>query len=276
MTLSERNIFFKAGITFCSVITLLILAASFLIMPVYSEMSEDSGRPVNLFQFISGRFLENNYYAVHISLIIAVLFSLIGMLLIHSFFERTSTPEIVYISLFIASFSFEIIRLILPLHFIYNFPSLYLLSASRVLLFARCFCIFSLFTAGIFAAGFEAQRTRNVILIIFVTALAISLGVPIDVLNWDTGLNTGNGYASMFRLIESAAFIGTVISFFIAVKVRGSGDYVYVGIGVIFALIGRSMLLGTDNWAGPVLGILLLSFGTSFLCSKLHKIHLWL
>lgn len=276
MTLSERNVFFKTGIVFCAVITLIVFAASFLIIPVYPTMEENTRRPEYLFQIISGWFLENDYYAVHASLVMATLFSFIGMILIFSFFERTSAPEIIYISFFIFSFSFEVIRLVFPLHLIYNFPSSYLLGASRVLLFARYFSIFSLFAGSICAAGLEVQKTRNVIFIILIAVFVITSGVPIDTQTWDTNLNAASGYTSMFKTIEVIAFIITVVSFFIAGRIRGSGEYAHIGIGVLFAMTGRNILIGTDNWAGPVLGILLLSFGTWFVCSKLHKIHLWL
>jgi hypothetical protein len=276
MTLSERNLFFKIGITFCAIIALLTLAASFLTVPVYSAMEENSRRPTDFFQFIISRFIKSDYYAVHASLSAAVLFSLIGMSLIHFFFERTSSPEILFIAIFTISFSFEAMRLILPLYLIFNFPSFYLLIAARTLLFARYFSIFSLFAASVCAAGFETQRTRNIILVIFVAVLFVTLGVPIDTQNWDTTFNMINGYTSMFGFIEVIAFFTTVISFFVAAYVRRSREYVYIGIGVVLAMAGKTILLGTDNWAGPFPGILLLSFGTSFLCAKLHKLHLWL
>ena len=276
MTFSERNIVFKAGIAFCAVITILIIAISTLTIPLYPTMEENIRRPAYLFQFVSGWFLGSNYYAVHASLILAVLFSLIGIIFIHFYFERTSAPEILYISFFTVSFSFEAIRLILPLYFIYNFPSFYLLGISRVLLFARYFGIFSLFVASVLAAGLEVQRTRYIIIFLVLAVLLIILGVPIDTQSWDTSFNMISGYTAMFKMIEIVAFITTVATFFVAAKVRDSKDYIHVGIGVIFALIGKNILLGTDNWAGPVPGILLLSFGTWFICSKLHKIHLWL
>ena len=276
MTLSERNTFFKAGIVFCSLITLLVIGISSITLSVYPTMEENTRRPEYLFQSISGLFLKNDYYAVHASLILAVLFSLIGISLIHSFFERTSTPEILYISFFTVSFSLESLRLILPLHLVYNFPVFYLLSASRLLLFARYFGIFSLFTASLFAAGLEVQKTRNVILFIVIAIFSIILGVPIDTLNWDTCFNMVNGYNSMFRMMDAITFIAATITFFAAVKIRGSGEYFFVGTGVMLAMSGRNILLGSDNWAGSILGIVLLSFGTWFICSKLHKIHLWL
>jgi len=276
MTLSERNTFFKAGIIFCSVCTLLLLAASFFTIPEYSKMEENPRRPAGIFQFLTGLFLGNDYYAVHSSLILLVLFSLAGIILILYFFERTSAPEILYIAFFTISLSFELIRLILPLYLIFSFPIIYVKAASQVLLFARYFGIFSLFAASICAAGLDVQKTRNVIFVIFIAALLIVFGVPVDILNWDTSLNMVNGYSSLFRMIELTAYLITMISFLIAAKIKDSKEYNYVAIGIILALFGRNILLSADNWISPVSGILLLSFGTWFLCSKLHKIHLWL
>jgi hypothetical protein len=276
MTLSERNAFFKAGIAISAVLTLLIIGASLLTLPVYPRMEEISRRPANFYQFITGLFLTSDYIAVHLDMALAVFFSLVTMILILAFFERTATPEILYISFFVFSLSFEVIRLILPMRLVYDYPSFYLILASRLLLFARFFGLFSLFTASICATGLEVQKTRNIIMILIVAVLTITLGVPIDTQSWDTSLKIVNGYNSAFRLIETVIFAATSVGFFIAVKVRGAKDYKYVGIGVILALAGRYILLGCDNWAGPGPGILLLAFGTYFICSKLHKIHLWL
>jgi len=239
-------------------------------------MEEASRRPAHIYQAITGWFLNSNFYSVHITLVFAALFSLVAIILIHSFFERTHAPEILYISIFTVSFTFESFRLFLPLHYIFNFPYIYLLIMSRFLLFIRYFSIFSLFTAGICAAGLEVQKTRTIIFIITIAALIITIGVPIDILNWDTSLNIVNGYRAIFRMIELAAFLTTTISFFVAAKNRDTREYRYIAIGVILVFIGRNILLGTDNWLGPVPGIALLSIGTWLICSKLHKIYLWL
>jgi len=282
MTLSERNTFFKIEIFFCAAVILLILAASFLIIPLYQEadhglFDEDNiRRPGYLFQAITGAIMGYDYYAVHTALALAALYSFTGLLLIHSFFERTPTPEILYIAIFTISLSFEAIRLFLPLNMILNFPSVYLRITARVLLFARFFGIFSLFTAGLCAAGLDVQKTRTAVFIIIIAVLVITGSVPIDTHSWDTGFNLINGYSTMYRMIELLVLITTMASFFVAAKVRDTKEYNYAAIGVILAMIGRNILLRTDNWIGLVLGILSLSFGTWFLCSKVHKIHLWL
>ena len=309
MTLSERNIFFKAGIIFCAVCALLILAASFITIPLYQEAGyipltasdvlpvsdvslsaddppEEEGyspplkaaqrRPQNFFHSITNKIAANNYYAVHTALSLLAIFSLAGIFLIHYYFERTSAPEILYIAFFTISFSFEAIRLVIPLQLALNFPSVYILAAAKILLFVRFFGIFSLFAASICSSGLEVQKIRNVIFALIISAMAVTMGVPIDVLNWNTSFNMVNGYSSMFAVIEIVVFITTMISFLITAKNRFSREYIYVAAGITIALIGRNFLLNTDNWAGLVPGIFLLSFGTWMMCSKLHKIHLWL
>lgn len=284
MTISERNVFFKAGIAFSCVVALLAVAASFLIIPVYTGaenglfpgLHENTLRPGNFSQIVTGRLLERDYYAVHASVALAVLFSLFGMIFIYSFFERTSAPEILYISFFVISFSFEIFRFVLPLNFVYNFSLFYLLGSSRILLFARYFGVFSLFLASVRAAGLEAQKTRNIIMILIIAVLLFTIGIPVDIQTWDTSYYSASGYSLMFKMIEAAIFLAMILTFFVAAKVRDSSDYIHVGIGVLFAIAGRNTLIGTDNWVGPVMGIFLLSFGIWYVCSKLHRIHLWL
>jgi len=277
MTLSERNTFFKIGIILCSICTLFVAVSSFLIIPVYSQiMLEYTRRPGNVFQIVTGFFIGNSNYAVYISLAAAVIYSLVSIIFIYFFFERTSSPEILYIAIFTISFALETVRLALPLQHIFYFSMFYVGFASRVLFFARFFGIFSLFAAGLCAAGLEVQKTRNVIFVLITASMVITVGVPIDNSNWNTSLNIVNSYNSMFFLVEIAVFITTIISFFIAAKIHDTREYINIAVGIMFALTGRGFVINVDNWTGLVPGIILLSFGTVILCSKLHKIHLWL
>jgi len=301
MTLSERNAFFKAGIVSCAVFVILIIAISFFTMPLYinnsnqtftenneislneddennitSPLDDAARRPHNFLHKIANSIAGYNYLAVHISLFLLTAFSLTGMILIYNYFERTSTPEILYIAFFIVSCSFEVIRIIIPLHLAFRFPTIYIMTAMRILLFARFFGIFSLFTAGICSAGLEIQRIRNAILIITIAGMILTISIPIDVLSWDTSFNIVNGYNTMFKMIELVAFITIITSFLITAKNKDSKEYLYAAIGILIIFIGRNLLLNTDNWIGTILGIAMLSFGMWMLCSKLHKIHLWL
>jgi hypothetical protein len=277
MTLSGRNACFKAGIILAFLSLAVVFIASFVVIPVYPSMeAEISRRSEGLYQAVISRFLKPDLHAVHGSIGISVLYAFVSLSLILYFFEKTQSPEILFVAFFTLSFSMEAVRLILPLGYLYDIPSLYLLMASRILLFGRYFGIFSLFAASIYSAGFEAQKQRTIILIITVATLVIALGIPIDTQTWDSCLNMINGYTSMFRLIEAGTALITAISFFIAAFSHGSREYVIIGIGSLMAFLGRNLILCADTWAGPLPGILFLALGTWFMCVQLHKIYLWL
>jgi hypothetical protein len=277
MTLSGRNAFFKAGIVLSAFCAFLVLVVSVEAIPAYSLMdAEHTRRPDGIIQFFISQFLKTNFYAVHTALAAVVLYSFISVTMIYYFFEQTQAPEILFIAFFSVSLSFEAARLILPLHLVYDVSSFYLIMASRTLLFGRYFGIFSLFAASICASGLDVQKSRGIIIVIITATLIITLGIPIDTQTWDSSLNMVIGYTSFFRLIEAATFLLTVISFFIGVNARGSKEYAFIGIGALLALIGRNILLSADTWASPGPGILLLSAGTWFICTRLHKIYLWL
>jgi hypothetical protein len=148
--------------------------------------------------------------------------------------------------------------------------------ASRIILFGRYFGLFSLFTASVYAVGLKAQKQRNIITIIAVITLIIILGVPVDTQAWDSSLNMITGYTSMFRLIETGAFLITTISFFIAAWLRSSRDFIFIGAGAVLALLGRNILLSAGTWVGLPAGLLFLVIGTWLICTSLHKIYLWL
>ena len=277
MTLSARNLVFKLGIILSFLYLLICIGVSIQAIPVYDLMeTEITHRPEGILQKLAGQFFNTNLLAVHCSILVLVLYSFFSILFIYHFFEKTQSPEVLFVALFAISFSFEALRLVIPLQWVYEIPSLYILTASRILLFGRYFGIFSLFTASVYAVGFKTEKQRNVIMIITVTALIIALGFPIDTQTWDSSLNMLVGYISMLRLIEAGTFLIAILSFFIAVWLRGSHEFFFICAGAILAFIGRNILLSTDAWIGLPVGLLCLAVGTWLICTKLHKIYLWL
>ncbi|MDR1318478.1 MAG: hypothetical protein LBJ90_02550 [Treponema sp.] len=276
MTLSERNICFKAGIVLAALSIAAVVAASVTIIPARLILEETAIRSAGIFQALISRFLKPAPYSVYASIAGAVLYALITATLIYYFFEKTQSPEILFVFFFVLSFAVETTRFMLPLRRVYEIPSLYQLMAARTLLFGRYFGIFSLFIASVYATGLEVQKQRTITLVIVVATMIIALGVPVDILTWDTSFNMVNGYTSLFRLIEIGTFLITIVSFFIASYIRGSREYIFVGLGAFLVFLGRNILINGDTWASPLPGILFLSLGAWFICTQLHKIYLWL
>ncbi|MDR2480164.1 MAG: hypothetical protein LBD48_12755 [Treponema sp.] len=276
MTLSGRNVFFKAGILLTALCLLVLIAVSIVVFPVYSGMdTEGLRRSAGFIQQFLSRFLKVNLYAAHMAAAVSVLYGFAALVLIFYFFEKTQCPEILFVALFAGSFSFEVVRLIIPLEQIQEIPSLYILISERILLFGRYFGLFSLFAASVYAAGLDVQKQRNIFLTITVVTLIFSLGIPVDAQTWDSSFNLATGYAPLFRLIEAGTFVITTVSFFAAASTRGSPGFIYTGFGSALVFAGRNILLAADNWAG-LCGIVFLALGTWLISTRLHKIYLWL
>jgi len=277
MTLSARNAIFKGGIVVSSLCLALCAFASLKTIPVYALMEGEAiRRSAGIFQKIFVLFSDARLLAVHCCILALVAYSFFSIILTFYSFEKTQSPELLFVVFFAASLAPEALRLLLPLGQVYEIPLLYTLLASRVILFARNFGIFSLFIASVFAAGYEVQRQRTIIMLIVVTALIIAIGVPIDTQSWDSSFNMITGYVPMFRFIEIGTFFITAISFFVAAWSRGSRDFIFIGVGSILALLGRAILLSADTWQSLPVALVFLVVGTWLVCTYLHKIYLWL
>jgi hypothetical protein len=277
MTISVRNNLFKAGIILSSLSFAVIAVAAFVVIPAYpAAASEAVRRSTGMFQGLLENLGPSTPYVPFAAMTGTVLYSLIGITLIYFLFEKTQSQEILFFSLFVVSLAVESIRIIIPLKVVYEFPAVYCVMAARTLVFSRYFGLFSLFASGVCAAGLEAQKQRNTIIVIALTALATAMGIPVDGLSWDSSLIMLTGYTTMFAIVEGGLLFFTVISFFIAAHNRSSGDYILIGIGALLAFAGRNILLYADAWLIPLPGLIALGAGTWFFCTRLHQIYLWL
>jgi hypothetical protein len=277
MTLSERNRCFRIGIFISLVFLLLVIGLAWFVLPACpAAAAAASRRYPGFLTLLIGKFLPKSPYPPFISIGGAALFSFISTLMIYRFFEKTQSSEILFIAFFALSFSVESMRLTTPLKTVYETPGLYLLMASRLLIFGRYAGLFSLFAAGVHAAGLKVQKQRYVIFVIIVAALIIALGVPIDTLSWDSSFSMVSGYTYTFHVVETGVFLITIASFLIAAYSRGDRAFAYIGLGAFLAFTGRVFLLGADTWPGPFAGLALLGTGLWFMCTKLHTVYLWL
>jgi hypothetical protein len=277
MTLSVRNNFFRAGIVLAVLSLGLTSMGGYFAFPAFKQtLAASALRPGGLVQFFSEKITEPSEFVPFVTMLGAVVFSLVSIILISYFFEKTQSPEILFFGFFVISLSFEFVRIVIPLKAIFPFSSFYIISASRVLLFGRFFGLFSLFAASVHSAGLDVQKQEYVFFTLVLAALLIALNVPIDSLTWDTSFRTQNGYSSMLTVAEGGIFVITIITFFISAYTRGSKTYLPIGLGVFLAFAGRNILLLSDTWLTPFPGLLLLAAGIWFACAKIHREYLWM
>jgi hypothetical protein len=277
MTLQVRNNCFRAGIVLSALALVLIGAAAYKIIPAYPKAAVQAVmRPPGPVQGLIAMFLDPAPYAPFASTLGAVIYALVSAILIFYFFEKTQSPEILFVSLFVMSLAFECIRIMVPLKTALEFSNEYLVMTARILVFGRFFGLFSLFAAGICAAGLEVEKQQHIVFIIAVAALVIALGIPIDSLAWDSALNMVSGYASMFMALEAGVVLITMASFFVSAYTRGTGEFFAAGAGIFLVYAGRHILFNADTWIALLPGLAVISAGTWFICTRLHRIYLWL
>ena len=276
MTLLLRNNLLRAGIILAAFSLTFILLCGYLAFPVYPEaMASVTLRPQGIIQKIIDNIAEPSAYVPYWTMLAAAAYSLVSTILIYYFFEKTQSPEILFFGFFVISLSFEFIRIIIPLGTVYRFPAMYLITASRVLLFGRYFGLFSLFAASVYAAGLDGQKQQTISIILILAAMVIALNVPIDSLVWDSTFMLWNGYSTMFAWVDSSVLAVTIITFLISAYTRPSKSYVFVALGTFMAYAGKDILLNSDTWITPVPGLLSLAIGTWFVCARLHREYLW-
>ncbi|MDR2501462.1 MAG: hypothetical protein LBD37_10365 [Treponema sp.] len=278
MTIANRNAFFKVGILVSLGLILFAGIGCYYSLARHSSLIQQAVRrpPGLLEQLIIHRFFSPVSYIPLFTLSAAALYADVSLILIYYYFEKTQAPEILFVAFFAFSFSFEAIRLMVPLQAALEAPGLYLILAFRTLLFGRYFGLFSLFAAGVCAAGLEMQKQGTIIIVITVAALVIALGVPREENSWDTALCLVNGYQSLLNLVSIGITLITIASFFVAAYARGSAEYRAAGAGALLACIGRGFLLNADTWLAALPGLAALSFGTWLIGKELRRIYLWL
>ena len=277
MTLTNRNRCYKAGIAAGILALIIVTAAGILLLPVYEEAQlASSRRSEGIFQRLVTEIAEPAPFVPFFTMACTIVYSLAGIILVLYFFEKTQSPEILFMGLFIMSFVFECIRIVIPLKIYVGFPNVYLTNSFRFLFFGRYFGLFSIFAASIYAAGLNIQKQQNIIFIYAMISMIFALGVPVDMLSWDTTLVLLSNFNRTFAMVETWLIIITIASFFVAAYTKGSHEYIIIGTGAVLIFAGRNILFGSDTWISPVPGLILVSIGTWLVCSKFHRIYLWL
>jgi hypothetical protein len=277
MTLSQRNRYFIAGIVFSSICLLGIIPHITKLLSFYPDLSAAAVKRVpGLLQRAAACFFDAAPLAPFTTVVASIMYTLAVSFLVYFFFEKTQSPEILFFGLFTLSFTFEVLRLMLPLKELYGFSGVFLILGARLLFFGRFFGVLSLFASSVYAAGFDLQKQGTVVIAIAIAALVVCLGIPIDGFSWDTNLVMVSGYTIILRLAETGILVISVISFLAAAYTKGSREYLVVGLGAFLVFVGRDLLINADTWLTPIPGFIMLCAGTWLISSKLHQVYLWL
>jgi hypothetical protein len=253
----------------------LFIAASKYIVPRYPALqAAAAARPFP--GLVSALLPAPQPYVSFGALLAAGLYAIVTLLLIYRFFEKTQSPEMFFFAFLAFSFAFEPLHIIIPLREVFALPIVYVEFTGRVILFGRYMGVFSFFAASVYAAGLKTRNESNVLLPVVISALLIALRSPVDGMSWDSSISLILGDQHMYMLMETALVFITIVDFFVSAYLKGSRDYIFIGMGASFVLLGRILLLSCDTWIFLVMALVFLGAGTWFFCSRIHRMYMWL
>ncbi|MDR0684446.1 MAG: hypothetical protein LBF83_04900 [Spirochaetaceae bacterium] len=243
-------------------------------LPVYGDLvgqaSQRSGGG-----FIAALLPAPAPYAAFAGMGTAVLFAFVSQVLLFYFFEKTQAIEVRLLATFLFSFTFEILRIVIPLKTVMNLSGYIPVIASRLIVFGRFYGLFALFAAGLCVSGLEIRREETIIFPVAMAALLFALRMPIDSFYYDTSLYPLAGFPRTFGIMNAVIVVLSFLCFVSGAYTRGIREYYFIALGVLAAAIGRRLLLTADTWVMLAAGSGLLFFGAWYAGIQFRRMYLW-
>ncbi|MDR2803414.1 MAG: hypothetical protein LBB22_03885 [Treponema sp.] len=275
MTISKNIVLLKIGIAVSFFALLAFAVFSQTIFPVYPSLINYKAAARSGYAVLTGILPAPSPYTAFAGVGAAVLFAFVMQATMFYFFEKTQSVEIRFLGIFLFSFTFEILRIALPLKTVLQFSSYIPVIAARFIAFGRFYGLFSLFSAGLYASGLKMQREENFIFPMFIIAVLFAIRIPLDTFNYDTSLYPVVGISYIFKITETAIVLLSVFCFISGAYTRGNREYYFIAIGILAAAIGRSLLFSADTWFTLIPAFAILVFGAWFTGKQFRRMYLW-
>jgi hypothetical protein len=274
MAISKHILLLKAGIAVsCLALSAFIVSAT-RIIPVYPDLIFRAAQRTAS-AFILRLLPTPEPYAAFAGAGAAVLFAVAAQIFLLYFFEKTQSAEIRLLGIFLFSFTFEIIRIALPLKTALHLSGYIPVITSRLIIFGRFYGLFAVFAAALCASGFKTRKEENLIFAIAVAALLFAFRMPVDTFNFDTNLYPITGFHQVFKNANAALVMLSVFCFVSGAYTRSCREYYFIAAGLLASVIGRTMLFEADTWLMLFPGLALLVFGAWFTGRAYRRMYLW-
>jgi hypothetical protein len=267
-------ILLKAGIalSFLTLLVFVIFARDTL--PVYGDLVKQAAVRSGG-GFIAGLFPSPAPYAAFAGTGLAVLFAFAAQVLLFYFFEKTQAMEVRLLGMFLFSFVFEILRIVIPLKTVMHLSGYIPLITSRLIVFGRFYGLFALFAAGLCVSGLKIRREETIIFPMATAALLFALRMPVDSFSYDTSLYPLTGFSYIFGIVNAVIVLLSILCFLSGAYTRGSREYYFIALGILAAAIGRRLFLAADTWIMLASGLAILLFGVWYTGAQFRRMYLW-
>lgn len=274
MTLKTRNrLFFFLFIL--STITL-ILSTSYFILAYLNGQISYSDTPYRIFNiFENSPFFEVSLKMSVFGIFAFMLYVPTSFLIIYLGFEKTQSLEIIYFMFFLIACLMETVKIFLPINELWNTSSHLLLFIGRVIVMGRMMAPLSLLFAAFFGENEQRENVERNIIILLLVSIFTGLIIPLDSYQVTTSCTVLWSYRKSFHIVRVALAALTFIVILIQGFEKDSQRLKNCSLYYVIMMFGYALLCAADCSFLLVIGIALLSVGTTLYLRSIHSIYLW-
>ncbi len=274
MTISARrktywSLFLVSSVLFAAYCLLSLGIIKKPVMPDFLLRSDAYG----LFRIGAGAIPSYTLAAIGAGL--PALVSVLTLSFILASFRKTVSAEIFFFSFWIASLSFEILRLAVYVMAARGYPDSLQLALTKVLFGARYAGSLSVFMSGVYAAGLRNEKHGANILIILAASIGLAVIMPLNTGTYLHTLELKPGYRSLNEWFFYLLGLMSVLNYLGAVHVRGEKTFGLIALACAASIAGARLLSASWNPWLLGAGFILACAGSWLFVSRLHEYYLW-
>lgn len=274
MTLNTRN---KILLTFFYIACFILLAL--LIITVYQFIQHKfTNTPLfNRLISLSEKYLltKNSPRATILSIFILLLYVPISILFIYLTFEKTKSPETIYLSGFLLGCLLQCSRIFIILFDLWSSTSSILLFLGKVDLVGRIFSILCLFLTAVFSDQELVQDADRNISVTLGISLLCGIMIPVNTLDITSCFTIATGFDKLIRFFITLVSVITIAAFFINSYKRNLKLNQQSAPYFVLLLLGYFTVTFCDNYLFAIIGSILLIIGTRGIILSLHNYYIW-
>lgn len=269
MTIRARN-----RITFAFTIFSFVVFIIELLLIFYGIVFKKISFPQVVNNSTSSNILFSyNPYIIVAAILLQSFYAFFTSMLVYRNFQKTQTTEIVFFMLFLLALLCDSIRILIPIFYISETYSNFLIGVGDVSLFARLLAPLSLFGIAFISKEEYRQDIEKNSLIIIVTSLFFAEFIPLN-----TSVIFGNfaisyGYIKLVRIF--AVIINTLSSITVLINSFREEFNHFMPLGFGIMAIGYGLVFTATSPFALAAAFILLICGTYLYLDKLHRHYLW-
>jgi len=207
-------------------------------------------------------------------LVLCLFAALVGALILRTF-KKTVSAEIFFFAFWLATLSFESLRLVHLFLALGGSSDSVLAIVDKVYIGTRFLGYIAIFISGLYAAGMRNDRQFSIMSVSVGISIALVSILPVNTGIWARNFMFKVGYSVLIEGFSLAIILITIANYLIAVRVRGDRAYFFIAIGIAAIAAGTQYVSRDGSPLLSLVSILAMATGSFLYIYKIHSFYLW-